>query len=163
MTAPTAFRFDPTAVQATIEVLPKGEYEFVVGEPKSFKNTTKKGANAGKENFGVRYPVVVAEGESKGKRIFVNLFMHSEGAQPIAKQFLMAAAGFQRNEAGEKAFNEAMAGKDWNYNPENGTAGDAWHTIKGSRVRGALDVGLNPDDPTQKQQVFVPGCWSPVS
>jgi hypothetical protein len=161
MTAPAMFSFNPSEVSAVIEVLPKGEYEFTVGEPKSFMRKNKQGA----DSYGVAFPLVLAEdanGKRKGTRIFYNTYGQSEGAQAIAKQFLMAAHGYKRNEADEKKFNEEFAGKDWNYNPVAKTAGDAWHSVKGKRVKASLDTSINPD--TQAlQQVFAPGCFAPIS
>lgn len=155
------YDFNPDAVSATIEVLPKGEYEFQIGEPKAFGRKNAQG----NDSFGIRFPLVLAEdanGKRKGTRIFFNTYQQSEGAQAIAKQFLMAVHGFKRNEAGEREFNEAFRGKDWSFDTDNGTVGDAWMSAKGQRVKGELDVSIN-DTSGQEQQNFKAGCWSPIS
>jgi hypothetical protein len=161
MTAPSVFTFDPTAVSANIEVLPKGEYEFVVGEPQSFIRKNKKGA----DSWGIRFPLVLAEdanGKKKGTRIFYNTYQSSEGAQAIAKQFLMAANGYGRKEEDEQRFNEEFGGKDWGYNPPAKTVGDAWMSVKGKRVKGSLDVGVDDTSGAQQQQ-FPAGCFAPIA
>lgn len=155
------YDFNPEAVSAVIEVLPKGDYEFIVGEPKSFLRQNQKG----NDSYGIRFPLVLAEdanGKRKGTRIFFNTYQQSEGAQAIAKQFLMAVHGYNRNEDGEKQFNAEFAGKDWGFDTDKGTVGDAWMSVKGKRVKGSLDVGINEQN-NQQQQQFNAGCWAPIS
>lgn len=160
MTAPM-FTFNPADVSAVMEVLPKGEYEFIVGEPQSFIRKNQKD----EDSYGVRFPLVLAEdsnGKRKGTRIFYNTYGQSEGAQAIAKQFLMAVHGYPRKEEDEKRFNADFAGKDWNYDPNKKTVGDAWMSVKGKRVKGSLDIGINNKSGEQMQQ-FNAGCWAPIS
>lgn len=155
------YEFNPDAVSAVIEVLPKGEYEFIVGEPKAFGGKNQ----AGGDSYGVRFPLVLAEdsnGKRKGTRIFFSTYQQSEGAQAIAKQFLMAVHGYKRNEEGEKAFNGEFAGKDWGFDTDSKSVGDAWMSAKGKRVKGALDIGMNTNTGAEQQQ-FNAGCWSPIS
>lgn len=155
------YDFNPEAVTATIEVLPKGDYEFIVGEPKSFMRKNRKG----EDSYGIGFPLVLAEdanGKRKGTRIFFNTYQQSEGAQAIAKQFLMAVHGYKRTEEDEKKFNAEFAGKDWGFNTDDKSVGDAWMSAKGKRVKGSLDVGINEENGNQTQQ-FNAGCWSPIS
>lgn len=155
------YEFSPDAVSASIEILQKGEYEFIIGEPKSFMRKNRKG----EDSYGVRFPLVLAEdtnGHKKGTRIFFNTYQQSEGAQAIAKQFLLAAMGYKRNDQQEEQrFNEEMAGKEWGFNTDDGTVGDGWMEVKGKRIVGDLDVGII-EETQQQQQNFRAGCWSPI-
>jgi len=154
------YNFSPDAVSASIEILSKGEYEFIVGEPKSFMRKNRKG----EDSYGIRFPLVLAEdsnGHKKGTRIFFNTYQQSEGAQAIGKQFLMAALGYKRNQESEKEFNDAYAGKDFGFNTDDQTVGDGWMEVKGQRIKGDLDVGIN-DENQQQVQDFKAGCWSPI-
>ena len=155
------YDFSPDAVSASIEILQKGEYEFIIGEPKSFMRKNRKG----EDSYGIRFPLVIAEdtnGHKKGTRIFFNTYQQSEGAQAIAKQFLMAACGFKRNQEQEQEFNRSMEGKDFGFNTDDGSVGDGWMEVKGKRVKGDLDVGINEENQQQVQD-FKAGCWSPIS
>ena len=155
------YDFSPDAVFATIPVLPKGEYEFIVGEPKAFLRQNQKG----QDSYGIRFPLVTAEtsnGVKKGTRIFFNTYQQSEGAQAIAKQFAMAVFGFKRTDEEEQRFNSEFAGKDWSFNTDTGVVCDAWMELKGKRITGSVDVQANRDHPDQLMQQFPAGCWSPI-
>jgi len=154
------YDFSPDAVSASIEILSKGEYEFIVGEPKSFMRKNRKG----EDSYGIRFPLVLAEdmnGHKKGTRIFFNTYQQSEGAQAIGKQFLMAVLGYKRNQEAEKQFNDDFTGKDFGFNTDDGSVGDGWMEVKGKRVKGDLDVGINEENQQQVQD-FKAGCWSPI-
>src|SRR5512134_2744604 len=104
-------RYEPdlTKVAATFELFTKGQYEFVIGEPKCFQDITKSGPRAGETKIGIRFPIVLAEetaGHKKGARQMYTVYIHSEAAQAFGKQFVMAALGYERNSRGEKAFDE---------------------------------------------------------
>ena len=155
MTAP--FNFNPEAVSAAIEVLDPDEYEVIVGEPKAFSREKAEGKGT---SVGIRFPLSVAEGPSKGKKVFYTCYLTSDGAQAIAKQFLMAVHGFKRDAASEKEFNAAFRGADWGYDVTSGACGDAWNSAKGKRVRFAADVRTYEG---AVQQEFKPGCFSPIN
>lgn len=152
------YEFDPSKVAATIEVFPKGDYEFQVGEPKSFIRKNKKN----EDSFGIRFPVTIMEdishGKSKGKRTVVTGYQQSEGAQAMTKQFVMAVLGYANNQTEEKRFDAEQAGKDWGFDPETGAVGDAWRQATGKRVIGQLDEGKNEEtgDPQQKFVKWIP-------
>lgn len=152
------FQFNPDEISATIEVLDEDEYELIVGEPKAFSKS-KSEESGGGASVGIRYPLTVAEGPSKNKRIFYTCYMTSDNAQAIAKQFLMAAHGYKRNKEEEKAFNDKFRGADWTFNVNDGTCGDAWMSAKGHRVRAALKIKIYNNAP---QQQFDPGCFVPI-
>lgn len=141
------YEFDPSKVSASIEIFPKDTYEFIVGEPKSFKGQNKQG----KDNYGVRYPLVIAEGDFKNKKTVVTLYMHSEGAQSMSKQFLMAALGYKNSQEAEQQFNEDMRGEDWSFDPEAGTVGEVWRRAAGKRMLGSLDVKKKEDSDDMQQ------------
>lgn len=151
------FNFDPNAVSASIEVLPKDSYEFIIGEPKSFMRKNRKG----EDSYGIRYPLVVAEGPHKDKRVFYSIYQQSEGAQAVGKQFLMAALGYDRSSDAEKEYNAAHGGADFSFNTDDQTVGDGWMELKGQRVNGELDVAMNDETGAEMQQ-FPAGCWSPI-
>lgn len=140
---------DPSKVVATFEVLPKDDYEFIIGEPKAFEKTGDKGVN-----YGVRFPLTVATGPMEGKKGSpVSCYQHTEGAQQYSKGFLMAAAGFGKGRAEEQRFDSEAAGKDWSFDTESGQCGDAWRELTGKRVVGIYDIELNPQTGEQQQKV----------
>jgi hypothetical protein len=130
MTIPR-FRFDPAAVQSGALVLPKDDYEFIVGEPKVF---ARKKTGTDIDSYGLMFPLLVAsEGEFKGKRIFVNFYMHSEGALPMLKAFQLAVFGFTPQQ--EREFNaQYPASEAWDVDFETKTVGDNWKSMTGQRV-----------------------------
>lgn len=130
------FEFDPSTVTSAIPVLPKNDYEFIIGEPKSFIRKNAKG----EDSYGVRYPLTVAEGDRKGTRIFFSTYYQSEGGQAAAKRFLMAVFGYKSNQEDEDRFNRDMKGKDWAFDPDSGTVGEQFREVTGKRVRGSLDI-----------------------
>jgi hypothetical protein len=139
--------FDPTTVSAGIEVLPKDDYEFQIGEPKSFLNAGKGGKA---DNFGIRFPLTVMRSanhpETVGKKIFMNGFMHTPGSQAMTKGFVMAGYGYESKPEDEKAFNEQTAAGDWKFNPPTGGVGDVWRGLTGKRIIGSLDQQPRKDD-----------------
>ena len=164
-------RYEPdlTQVSANIEVLPAGDYEFSIMEPKSFeKNKKDKEGNEipGSVSVGIRYPIkvenVISEGLDPnlvGKRQFNSVYIHNEGGMQFAKRFLMAALGSGGNGCGgcveaERAFDASDRGSDWSVDPESGAVGDVWREAVGQRIVGALGVqlqtlGANQGEPQQ--------------
>ncbi|MBA2706039.1 MAG: hypothetical protein H0U60_19550 [Blastocatellia bacterium] len=152
------YEFNPSAVTASIEVFPKGEYEFQVGEPKAF---AKEGDDEGKGgNFGVRFPIVIkAPGQYEGKRTVSSIYFHSEGGRSFAKQFMMAVMGYGKGETEEKRFDADMTGKDWSANYEGGDVGQAYREMTGMRVIGQLDITKNNRTGEPMQQFK---SWRPI-
>jgi len=159
------YEFDPSKDQAGMVVLPKGTYEFIVGEPKSFIRKNSKN----EDSYGVRYPLTVADGEKKGTRISYSTYYQSEGGRGMAKQFLMAVLGYKARGEGsqgeEDRFNNDFRGQDWSFDPEEGAVGDAFRAVVGQRVIGILDVQPAKDrdgnETGQENQQFV--SWLPIS
>ncbi len=140
--------YNPASITTAIEVFPKDQYEFVVGEPKPFAGTNQKGG----DSYGVRFSLKVGAGEYEGKKTIYSTYLQSEGAQAMAKQFQMAVLGYGKGRAEEQRFNEDWGGKDWSIDFEAGTVGDAWRELVGNRVKGNLDVGVNTNSGDAQQQ-----------
>lgn len=160
------YTYDPSTVVASITILPKGDYEFKLGRPKAFERTARKGH----QSYGVRIPLTVVGGPMDGKKTVTTLYLHSEGAQQMAKRFQMAVAGFSNNEHSEKRYDQQAAGKDWSFNPEDGSVGTAWAEYENKHLACDLDVGFQKDDagqpaldaegnPIQQQEW---GTWRPI-
>lgn len=145
------FNFSPDAVVASMEVLPKGEYEFKVGTPKSFLRQNSKGA----DSYGVRYPLtVVLPAEMEGKRVVFSTYFQSDGAQSMAKQFMMAVLGYGKGRTEEQRFNNDFRDKDFTFDPDDGSVGDAYTSLEGLRVIGSLDTQPNQNNPDEDMQQF---------
>jgi len=136
------YEADPSNVTTSITILPKDEYEFVLGRPKAFERTAK----AGHQSYGVRIPVTVVGGPQNGKRTIISLYLHSDGAQQMAKRFQMAVAGYTVNERNESAYDKDVAGKNWSYDTTDGSVGEAWAEYEGKHVACAVDVGFRKDE-----------------
>jgi hypothetical protein len=149
------FEGDPTKVSASLEVLPKDMYEFLIGEPKAFYRTNK----AGNPSFGIRFQLTVAEGNAKGKKVLFSTYQQSEGAQAIGKQFVMAGLGYGKGRAEEARFDEDFRGKDWSFDTDTGACGDAWREVVGKRIVGNLEVRMQ-DDGNESQDFK---SWLPLS
>lgn len=143
------FNFDPSSASATLEVLPKGDYEVIIGEPKPFLREGEKGTN-----YGVYYSLKVLNGPHKDKTIVTNLYMHTPGAGSYAKQFQMAALGYARNTASEREFDAIHAGDDWTFGVDPNVIGDGWRALMGKRIVVSLDTQPNKDRPDELTQQF---------
>jgi hypothetical protein len=160
MTAPR-FEFDPSTVVASIEVFPKQEYEFQVGEPKAFKRTAAQGTDTEHDSYGVRFPLVIKQPDQyNNKRTIFSTYLQSEGAQAMAKQFIMAVMGYAKGIEAEKKYDADARGKDWSLDFPTGAVGDAWRELTGKRVIGTLDQTKNKTTGDPMQQ-FV--SWRPIS
>lgn len=152
------FEFDPSTVVASIEVFPKGEYEFQVGEPKSFLRQAGEDKH---DSYGIRYSLVIKlPDEYNGKRTVFSTYYQSEGSQAMAKQFMMAVLGFDKGREAEKRFDEEMRGKDWSFDPQTGSVGDAYRELTGKRVIGSLDQTKNANTGDPMQQF---ASWRPLT
>lgn len=146
--------FEPDLTKASVafEIFTKGDYEFVVGEPKSFQRTN----NAGKETYGVRWPITLAEevnGYKKGAKQLYSGYLHTEGAHAFIKQFVMSCLGFNpRSAEDERKFDAQFRGADWGIDTETQGVGDVYRQTTGKRVIVSMDVGINPESGEQSQQ-----------
>lgn len=153
MTTPIAFNFDPNNVSATLEVLPKGEYEFEIRSKKSF---LKQSGEDKHDSYGVRYNLtctLAGQGREDcvGKKVIFSTYMQSEGGQAMAKQFIMAALGYGKTRAEEERFNREQGAKDWTFDPNDGSVGEAYNQLDGARIIGGLDIqqNKNTEEPMQ--------------
>jgi hypothetical protein len=146
------YNHDPTQVTAALAILPKDDYLFVIGRPKSFERT----ARAGHQSYGIRFPLTVVDGPQKGKKALYSIYLHSDGGAQMAKRFQLAVQGMVVNEKDEEAFNIWAAGSDWSYNPEDGTVGAAWAKYEGTHIQAALDVEMikNEKDEDVESQIW---------
>lgn len=144
------YNSDPSKVVANFEILPKDDYEFIIGSPKAFDK--KETDNTTVKNYGVRVSVTVASGPMQGKKGQpVNLYQHNDGSLAFSKQFQMAALGYDKGRNEEIRFDNDYKGKDWSFDTDTGACGDAWNELTGKRIIGTLDIGVNPTtgDPQQ--------------
>lgn len=148
------FEANPASVTTSLEVFPKDDYEFVIGEPKTFFRQNSKGG----DSYGIRLPLTIGTGDYQNKRTLVSLYFQSEGAQSMAKQFQMAALGYGKGRTEEERFNKDWGGKDWSFDTDSGAVGDAWRELVGNRVVGTLDVTIS--DSGDEQQQFK--GWRPL-
>lgn len=140
---------DLTKVTTSFEVLPKDEYEFVIGEAKPFLRQNRKG----EDSYGVRYSLKPAREDLAKKRIQpYSCYMQSEGGQSFTKQFLMAALGYGKGPAEEKRFDAEHATTDWSFNPETGEVGEIWTKPTGNTIFGSVDVSKNEENGEDQQQ-----------
>lgn len=142
------FENSPANVVATMEVFPKDDYLFGIGEPKPFFRQNSKG----QDSYGIRLSLVVKEGAYEKKRTVVSLYEHSEGAQMMGKQFKMAALGYGKGRAEEQRFDAEWGTKDWSFDTDSGAVGDGWRELTGKLIIGSLDVGINENSGDEQQQ-----------
>lgn len=152
-----SFNPNPSAVDAGFPIFPKDEYEMVIGDPKTFYGTAKDSTKV--DNYGVMFTLIIAEGPMKGKKFIKRCFMHTPESQGFAKQFQMAALGFNpKNQEDEQKFNEAYGNADWSFNTDTQSCGEAWAEMKGKRLYASLDQGVNKvtGDPSQVEKGYRP-------
>lgn len=153
-------RFVPnlSGVSAGIPVLENGDFEFVIGEVKAFsKPSQKDGIDV--LTYGIRTSLKVVEGASHvGKTVPFTMYLHSEEAQPMVKQFLMAAYGYGRNTEAE--FNEKFASEDdWFVDLETTEIGEVYKGLTGQRVLANVRQRPSKQDPNIMQNQFT---WAPA-
>ena len=152
------YEHDPTKHSAALTVFPKGEYEFVVGKPKAFERQ----ARAGHQSIGLRFPLKCANGPMEGKKTVFSIYLHSDGGAQMAKRFQMAVGGFAVNEANEAAYDAQAAGKDWSFDPADGSVGAAWAEYEGVHVICDVDVRIEKNDKDEEVQQQEWGTWRPI-
>lgn len=142
------FENSPANVVASMEVFPKDDYLFVVGEPKPFFRQNSKG----QDSYGLRVSLTIKDGPYEKKRTVASFYMHSEGAQMMTKQFQMAVLGYGKGRQEEQRFDAEWGGKDWSFDTDSGAVGDAWRELTGKLVYGSLDVSINENSGDEQQQ-----------
>lgn len=146
------FNPDPSKVSTGFPVYPKGRYEVELGEPKSFFAAGKNGKG---DNYGVRFPgkiVTAADTTLIGKPLGAQCFQHTDPSLSYSKQYQMSALGYNpADPKSEALFNEEKAGGDWGFNTDTGTAGDAWHEMKGKVI--VVDLDTKMDESQKEVQV----------
>lgn len=145
------YDFDPSKISSTITVLPKDDYEFVVGEPKPFIYQVK---STGADKYGVRFPLTVAEGPATGKRVFFSADQDSDIGRQVSKAFMMAACGYGRTEDEENRYNAETADKDFSFDTDTSMVGDGWRMAMGQRVVCSLDINVDKQDASKQYQKF---------
>jgi hypothetical protein len=144
------YNYNPSQATASIPILPKDDYEVIVGAPKAF---LKKNDDGSDKNWGVRYSLQLANDDTT--RIIYSGYLHTGGAANFFKQFQMAAYGYRKSASSEEQFNEAYKDADWSLNFETGECGEAWKGMEGARVIASLDVVPAKDSsgkPTGEEQ-----------
>lgn len=153
------YEHDPSKVVASLTILPKDDYEFVVGRPKAFERTASKGH----QSYGIRFPLSVVGGPQDGKKTVYTIYLQSDGGAQMGKRFQMAVAGFATNEKNEKLYDAEVAGKDWSYNTDDGSVGEEWLAYEGKHVCCDVDVEqITPEGKTEPQDSQKWGTWRPI-
>lgn len=160
---------DFSDVKAGFRTLDRGEYQLVLGKPKGFYYVKDNGKEVG----GVRVPVnvvgqIMADGsiddQYEGDAVSpVRLYLHTEGAFRMTKQFLLAAAGYAIEDEDE-ADEEFFAVTDFSFDvddeddPENATVtlGDGWSGLEGNHVRVTADIDIYEGNPQQNWRSWLP-------
>lgn len=158
-------RFDPdmSKVRAGFPIYEKGEYEVALGEPKPFLYEHR---DDGHIVAGVSYPLTMvglvqtngeldrtAEGDPVSS---ARLYIHTDKSFPIAKRFVMAAAGYDLDH--EEEFNDEWLPDNplW-VDGEPGEedtieAGAGWYEVVGNHLVIDLDIELD-DNNTKRQSI----------
>lgn len=157
------YKPDLSKVQLGFVQLPKDDYEFAVGEPKTFsRDRTEKDQSITKV-FGIQYPIVVKEAASDenkqfiGRTLMQSLYFHTEKTESVNFAFAMACYGFGANEV--DAFREKFADADFSVDTDTGDVGSFWKGIAGTRVSATADLKPRADDPSKNNQQF---AWRPI-
>ena len=143
-------------VTAGKTILPNGEYVFDIGNITLFDRVREKdGANL----WGFKALISVASGESNiGKSLGnMDFYMHTSGAAEMSKRFLMAAHGYEQNQASEALFNETFP--DIGFDPDESDLPAHLARLVGKQVAAAVTIGQNKMNPEEQQNKF---RWLPV-
>lgn len=142
------FNYNPSNVSSGFQVFPADTYEVVLGEPKTFYREGKKGPN-----WGIMFVSKIAsEGKYKGKKIAIQLYMHTEESQGFSKSYQMSAFGFMPRKQDDD-FDLATAEKDWRFNTDTHSVGDGWMEMKGQTIVLDLDTGINEENGDEQQKI----------
>lgn len=157
-------RYNPNLMgsNAAMQLLPKGDYEFTIGEAKTFQRTSTQvvnGTSVEKEVYGVSYSLRVRGGDLDGKTVPLQFYLHTDGGFGMAKQFIMAACGYPVTAADEARFNEEMAELTFGFDTETSELDNGWKKPVGAIIKAAVDQRPNPKNVEQMNQTFK---WRPA-
>ena len=161
----TRFAPDLAKVKAGLRTLSAGEWELIIGKPQPIYYVKE---DTGKEVAGCRVSFTIegeikADGsldeEFKGDGVFgIRLYVHSEKAFGMTKQFLLAAFGYSIDEE-DQANEDIFADSDFSVDvddDENGVLGEGWFALEGNRVRATASTSIYNDRESQDWKAFVP-------
>lgn len=132
-------------------VLDKDDYEFVIGDAKTFITLDKETNEP--RNWGVGFNLTVSGGPQDGKSLGqVRFYLHNEGSVRMTKGFLMAALGYTSSQSDEAEFNETYP--DIGIDPDDNTMADVYTRCVGNRIRASVDVKPNPKREGEVQNSF---------
>jgi hypothetical protein len=148
-------RFTPnlTGVAAGVPVLAKGSYEFAIGEMKPAVNNRQIDGVSVQQQV-VRTSIKVISGESNlDKTLPHTLDMNNDFGAQFAKQFLMAALGYARNEEGR--FNADFADDEkWAIDAETGELGEIYKEAQGKNIRAEVTTYIDKKDVSIERNNF---------
>ena len=174
------FTPDFASVEASIPIYEKGRYQLLITNRKPFAKQVEKDGNISDQS-GVRYALEMVgqfdddgelDTEKKGKQVSSNtVWLHTEKAFGMGKQFLMAACGYARNQE-QEANADLFQGDDieWDHSgdydaaPETFVLGNGWDIPVDKLVDVSMwkDVTTSEDgNTTYENQKF--GGWTPVN
>ena len=164
-------RFDPDLanVRAGFRPLDSGEWELTLGKPKViFYFKEGEDGKDGHDVAGALIPMLIVaqiksdgslDDEFEGDGVApMRLYVHTDKAFGMTKQFLLAALGFRIDEedlANDEVFAKVSFGVDVD-DDDQGVLGDGWHLLEGKRVRLTASTGLYNDRPSQNYSSYVP-------
>ena len=164
-------RFNPDLanVRAGFRPLDSGEWELALGKPKPiFYFKEGEDGKEGHDVAGALIPMsVVAQIKSDGSLddefegdgvAPMRLYIHTDKAFGMTKQFLLAALGFRIDEediANDEVF--SVAEFDLNVDDDDeATLTDGWDLLESKRVRVTASTGIFNDRPSQNYSSYVP-------
>jgi hypothetical protein len=149
---------DLSKANAGYVLLEKGDYEFTVGEPKTFyRSGTNQQTGEATESYGIQYPLTVVGGDQDGKNLNIQLYLHTDKSFGMAKKFVMAALGYSLDR--EKEFNADFEGADWSFDTDTQEVGDIWTKAAGTRLAATADIVNDKRNPERQNQQF---NWRPI-
>jgi hypothetical protein len=162
----TRFQPDLGGVKAGMPVYDRGDYELKISavKPIFYYNEEKgydvAGAQVNLEMVGKMLADGSMDRTEEGESVAPNrLYVHSQKAIPMVKQFFMAALGYPLED--EDKFNkEVAANLDISVTPgeegEEATLGTGWARLTGQRILCTLDKRVHDGREQQDHKAFMP-------
>ena len=151
----------PSEVSASFGILPAGELELIIGEPKTYVRIPKEGNDKDEGDYGLGFPVTVVKPTAHaGEKGYFNASQGNDIGKAISKQFTMAALGFEINKENENRFNEKYKDADWSFDTDTKQVGEAWMKLKGQHVIVESSSTMAKDGSGKEFQKF--SKWRPV-
>ena len=161
----TRFAPDLAKVKAGTRLCEAGEWELTIGKPAAIYYVKE---DTGKPVAGCRVRMsivgqVMADGslnkEFEGDDVFpFRLYVHSDKAFSMTKQFLLAAFGYALDEE-EQADKEVFAKGDFSVDVDDddeGVLGKTWFKLEGCRIRMTGSTSIYNDRQSQDWKSYVP-------